>query len=109
MKYLAFMECASEEVEVMTEKGKAIWAERETAPDKYPKKIFQDHYLLGELPKLEEGIRVMTIYETDDPEQMANLVAYWEAQKPGLKTMKRWYIPLTEASKVLELTDKMKK
>jgi hypothetical protein len=109
MKYLVFTEYDSEEIDILTKKAKAIWAEREKAPDKYPKQIFPDHYVLGDLPKFKEAIRGVTIYETDDPEQIANVVAYWEAQKPELKTIKRWFIPLTGASKQMELIEKMKK
>ena len=107
MKYLVFSEFSREEWDKLSESGKKIWAEREKVPDKYPKQIFPDHGILGDLPTFTEDIRGFTIYETDDPQQLKNVVAFWTAQ--GIKSFKRWFIPIHEFDTgVLELVTKMK-
>ena len=90
----------------MIDKAKENWAERKKFPNKYPKQIFPDHIVLGDLPQFDGTIRSVTVYDTDDPEQIANIVAYWEAQKLELKTTKRWFIPIIESIKVAEKLNK---
>jgi hypothetical protein len=95
MKYIVFTEFSNDDWDKLSEGAKKIWTEREKAPDKYPKKIFPDHFILGDLPTFTETIRGVTVYETDDPQQLKNVIAFWTAQ--GIKSVKRWFIPIHES------------
>lgn len=108
MKYLVFTEFSQEEWDTLSESAKKIWSERQQVPDKYPQKIFPDHFILGDLPTFTEDVRGVTVYDTDDPQQLKNVVAFWTAQ--GMKSVKRWFIPIYEmGTDMLDLVEEMKK
>ena len=105
MKYLVFSELSNEDWDKLSEAGKKQWADREKHPDKYPAKILTDHLVLSDLPTLTKDVRGMVIYETDDPQQLKNWVAYWTAR--GIPSLKYWFIPIEQLD--VNLVEQMKK
>jgi hypothetical protein len=116
MKYLVINEWSPEDWNTAIKRDAIIQADRERFPRKYPKKPIETCFLSTELPKLTETFRTVDVYDVDDPEQLTNLAAFWDAQKVDLKSFKRWYIPLfeyrepysTELHRQLERVEKMR-
>jgi len=94
MKYVCFTEFSPEDWHTMLERDAIIQADRERFPGKYPKKPIESCFLSTELPKLTESFKIVDVYEIDDPEQLTNLSAFWDAQRLDAKSLKKWYIPL---------------
>jgi hypothetical protein len=74
---------------------------RETYPDRFPKQLFPDHHILGDLPKLVDSYAKMafTIFETDDPKQLEDMVAFYESRM-RLKNFKRHFVPIIDYASV---------
>ena len=89
-------EVSPEDWNMVIERDGPYQAERAMYPKKYPKYVLRTCMLQGELPKLTEGFRIVEVFEYDNPEQLANHMASWDAQRLYAKTLKRWYIPLVE-------------
>ena len=105
MRYLCISECGAEEMEKGVRWDAALQAEREQNPDKYPRKVGDEYYIQGSLPRSETPYHVflgLTIYESDTPEQMANLEARFGAIASELKTGRRWIMPIIEVGSVME-------
>jgi len=96
LKYLCFTECSPEDWNTALERDKILQAERAMYPEKYPKYAITSCVLSTELPKLTEGLRAVDVYEVDSPEQLANHMAFWDAQKLDVKSFRKWYIPLVD-------------
>ena len=96
MKYLVFTESSPEDWCRILERDKPYQAERAVHPEKYPKYVMTTCRLSSELPRLTESMRGVDVYEVDSPEQLANHMASWDAQRLYAKTLKRWYVPLVE-------------
>ena len=77
---------------------------RETYPDRFPKQLFPDHQILGDLPKLVDSYAKMafTIFETDDPKQLEDLVAFTMSRTPEMKTIRIHVLPITEVDSFLQ-------
>jgi len=106
MRYIVFSEWSSEEYDkAIREKGNAIGEERIKYPNRYPKQLLKDQILMGDLPTLTKTIKSFTIYETDDPEQIHNIVAFWTLTP----SIKRWFIPIADGSNITKAWEKMKK
>jgi len=104
MKYLLFSERSWEELMTIVESDSVLQAEREKFPEKYPRELFAPGLLVGELPKLTGYVRTVFVYDDASPEQIANVTAYWAAQivGKGLKTYKRWLMPLLDTTELSE-------
>ena len=97
-RYLVFTEFDPVDEKALIEKDAMMQVERATYPEKHPRYVMTTSQLMADLPKLTERVRIVDVYEADSPEQMMNNAAYWRAQMRELKSYKRWYIPLQEAS-----------
>lgn len=96
MKYIAFWEFGPGDLDKIVQKYEETTAEREEAPGKYPKIIFQPHSYLGEF-------KGFTLMEADDPEQLVNLQIQY---MPGMKYS---FVPIFDAIELIELYKKTKK
>ena len=116
MKYLVINECSPEDWNTAIERDAIVQVDREKYPGKYPKFAITTCILSTELPKLTESFRTVDIYDVDNPEQLTNIAAFWDAQKLDVKSFKRYYIPLfeyrepytTEFHRQRELQEKMR-
>ena len=96
MKYICFWEFKPEDFDKIIEKYKQAMKDREKFPEKFPKILFPPHSLGGEW-------KGFTIYETDTPEPLLNLVLHYSPEE------KMKFVPILESVKALELYLKMKK
>jgi hypothetical protein len=97
-KYLVFVQFSSDDMDMVAKADAAYQVERATNPEKYPEYATTTSAIMADLPKLTESFKTVEVFEADNPEQMMNSNAYWSAQMPGMKSYKRWYIPLLEVT-----------
>jgi hypothetical protein len=105
MKYLVFDELSREEWDKQVESRPLHREERKKG--NLPKLVLGHHVLHGDPPKMTKSIRLVQIYETDDPNQLTDAEAVYMAT--NLETRKRWIIPITPAMKLVEAYEKLKK
>lgn len=96
MKYFVTWELDSENVEKLIEKEIRYQELQKKFPEKYPKNVIPVYAVA-------DGSKGITIWEVDDPEQIANKVAYM------MPEAKAKIVPIIEAAKFMELYMKMKK
>ena len=95
MKYIAFFELDPEDFDKVIEKYRQVLAETEKGTEKYPKALSKPYGMGGEF----KGFQ---LFETDDPEQMANIALHYAPE------MKHKFVPIFEIAKVVELYQKTK-
>jgi hypothetical protein len=93
MRYLVLDEMSMEDLTKIKNEDLAVHAEERTKGN-IPKHIVADHIVHGDLPQFTQNLRMLKIYETNDPKQLANIDALWGAM--DLKTWKRWIVPISE-------------
>jgi hypothetical protein len=91
MKYLVFDEISKADWDKLVANLDVHNEEREKG--NLPPYLIQDHILHGDLPQFTQPIRSFKIYDTDDPQQLANIEALYHNN--NLPTRKRWIIPIT--------------
>ncbi len=96
MKYIWFWEYEQKDTLKMFEMNSKVGFEREKHPEKYPKKIFDAHWL-GMEPK------GFTIYDVDDPQQIINLEVAFSPVK------KSKFVPLFDHKSVVDTYIREKK
>ena len=94
MKYLVFDEMSKADYDKVSANVQIHFDEREKG--NLPPHLVPDHFIHGDLPQFTQSIRAFKIYETDDPQQLANIEALWTAN--DIPSWKRWIIPITERS-----------
>lgn len=101
MRYIGVYEYDIEDVDNVFTKGKEISAEREQFPDKYPKRLLLQDGSTAEFGVLGEP-KGFTLYETDDPEQLMNLILFWSP------VMEWKFMPIIHPSKSMVVWEKTK-
>jgi len=91
MKYLVFDEISKANWDKVVTNIDVHNDEREKG--NLPPYVIADHILHGDLPQFTQPIRSFKIYDTDDPQQLANIEALYIAN--DVPTRKRWIIPIT--------------
>jgi hypothetical protein len=92
MKYLVFDEMNKADFDKVSANVQTHFEEREKG--NLPPHTVSDHFIHGDLPQFTQSIRAFKIYETNDPQQLANIEMLWTAN--DVKSWKRWIIPITE-------------
>jgi len=105
MKYLVFDEMSKEDYDKVSVNIQIHAEEREKG--NLPPYVVPDHFIHGDLPKFTQSIRAFKVYETDDPQQLANIEALWTANE--VKSWKRWIIPITERPAFVSAYERYKK
>ena len=113
MRYLCISEWSLQEIEKVQKCDSLLQTDRETNPGKYPRKIGDEYFIDGSLPRSSEPpYQVMlglTIYESDSQEQMARLDALHAIWASEVKTLRRWLMPIIEGGSVWERLNELRK
>jgi len=105
MRYLVFDEMSKEDYDKISVNVEVHNEER--AKGNLPPHVVPVHFIHGDLPQFTQSIRAFKIYETDDPQQLANIEALWSVN--NLKTWKRWVIPITERPAMVSAYERYQK
>ena len=96
MRYLVLTEWDPSDSNKAMETRMATTVVRETTPRRFPKVLFEAHELLVDMPKLAERSCAFTVWETDDPNQLEDVVAFWKSKMPEMKTFKLYVLPIAD-------------
>ena len=96
MKYVAFWSICPEDWDKVIEKFRLAMAERAKGSDKFPKVLVENYAIAGQW-------RGFMLYEDATPEQLANVTLYYRPE------VKFEFLPIMEATKVIEIYMKTKK
>jgi hypothetical protein len=95
VKFIAFFEFRSEDLDKAIEINNTFVEKKKKEPEKYPKLIFGPYLLGGEF-------KGFAIDEISEPEQITNEILHY------MPTVKFRFVPLLDAYEVGELYQKMK-
>jgi hypothetical protein len=98
MKCLVLGQYSVEDAKTLVERNAVIQAERETYPGKYSKDLSRFYLYFDELPRLTEKVGFLLLADVENPEQYQNMMTFWSAQLPDVKSFKLPYVPLVEVS-----------
>ena len=98
MKLLVFSECSPEDWDVLLKVDAVYQANRANFPEKYPRYVLKTSFIGADLPKLTQQIRIVDVYEVENPEQLTNYWVHWNTQLFQAKSYRKWLIPLQEGS-----------
>ena len=96
VKYLVTWEVDFENMDKIIEKFMKYEAESKKFPEKYPKNVIPVYIVY-------DGSKAFTVWEVDDPEQIAYKVAF------SMPELKGKIVPIFDAAKFIEIYMKMKK
>ena len=101
-KFLIFGECDIEEWDTIIAKSREIDQDREKHPEKFAKRLFPSHMIVGELPKLTKDIKFFVITEADNPQTLVDSLAQWMTVGFSYQSVR-----IVESSKVAEAFEQL--
>ena len=104
MRYLVFTEMSPDDMVRVRKAYDEVGAFREKHPDRLPKMFIGDHILMGDLPKLKEVWRSVTLYEADDPKQLEELARIHVRWTAEFKSFKRYFVPIVDQASMTSRT-----